>query len=90
MLTVFQHLGNYATDVSAGATYQFQLLFMVLLSNIIAVYLQSLCVKLGSVTGLDLAANIKQNCPRWLNYVLYIFAEVAIIVTDIAEVTFKG
>jgi metal iron transporter len=63
---------------------------MVLLSNIIAVYLQSLCVKLGSVTGLNLAENIKQNCPRWLNYILYVFAEVAIIVTDIAEVISRG
>ncbi|EED21583.1 natural resistance-associated macrophage protein 1, putative [Talaromyces stipitatus ATCC 10500] len=78
--------GNYATDASAGASFRFQLLFMVLLSNIIAIYLQSLCVKLGSVTGLNLAENIKEHCPRWLNYTLYFFAEAAIIATDIAEV----
>lgn len=60
---------------------------MVLLSNVIAIYLQALCVKLGSVTGLNLAENIKAHCPRWLNYVLYFFAETAIIATDIAEVS---
>jgi len=79
--------GNYATDVAAGASYKFQLLVMVLVSNIIAIFLQSLCIKLGSVTGMDLAQNIKAHCPRWLNIVLYIFAEAAIIVTDIAEVS---
>lgn len=79
--------GNYATDVAAGASYKFQLLVMVLVSNIIAIFLQSLCIKLGSVTGMDLAQNIKAHCPRWLNIVLYVFAEAAIIVTDIAEVS---
>lgn len=59
---------------------------MVLASNIIAVYLQALCVKLGTVTGLNLAQNIKENCPYWINYFLYVFAEAAIIATDIAEV----
>lgn len=79
-------LGNYATDASAGATYRYQLLVMVLASNIIAVYLQTLCVKLGTVTGLNLAESIKENCPPWMNYFLYFFAEAAIIATDIAEV----
>jgi len=82
--------GNYATDVAAGASYKFQLLVMVLVSNIIAIFLQSLCIKLGSVTGMDLAQNIKAHCPKWLNIVLYIFAEVAIIVTDIAEVSLES
>ena len=78
--------GNYATDVAAGASYKYRLLVMILVSNIIAIFLQSLCIKLGSVTGLNLAENIKQNCPLWLNYVLWFFAEAAIIATDIAEV----
>jgi len=78
--------GNYATDVSAGATYRFRLLFMVLVSNIFAIFLQSLCIKLGSVTGLNLAEMCKVHCPAWLNYTLYFFAESAIIATDIAEV----
>lgn len=56
------------------------------MSNIFAIFLQSLCIKLGSVTGMNLAENCKANLPPWLNYVLYVFAESAIIATDIAEV----
>lgn len=78
--------GNYATDVAAGATYRFRLLFVVLMSNVFAIFLQSLCIKLGSITGLNLAENIKLHCPKWLNLILYVFAESAIIATDIAEV----
>ncbi|KAK4545960.1 hypothetical protein LTR36_002524 [Oleoguttula mirabilis] len=78
--------GNYATDVAAGASYRFKLLFMVLLSNIFAIFLQSLCIKLGTVTGLNLAEMCKAHLPPWLNYLLYFFAESAIIATDIAEV----
>lgn len=78
--------GNYATDVAAGATYRFKLLVMVMVSNIFAIFLQALCIKMGSVTGLNLAEMVKANTPRWLNYTLYFFGEAAIIATDIAEV----
>lgn len=78
--------GNYATDVAAGATFKYDLLFMVLLSNLIAVFLQSLCVKLGTVTGLNLAENCREHLPRWVVIILYILSEAAIIATDIAEV----
>ncbi|WPG97737.1 Hypothetical protein R9X50_00051800 [Acrodontium crateriforme] len=78
--------GNYATDIAAGASYRFRLLFMILLSNIFAIFLQSLCIKLGSVSGLNLAEMCKAHMPPWLNYTLYFFAESAIIATDIAEV----
>ncbi|KAJ5721944.1 uncharacterized protein N7483_009878 [Penicillium malachiteum] len=78
--------GNYATDVSAGAEFKFALLFIVLLSNLFAILLQSLCVKLGTVTGLNLAENCREHLPPWLVYILYFFAEAAIIATDIAEV----
>lgn len=94
--------GNYATDVAAGATYKFRLLFVVLMSNIFAIFLQSLCIKLGSVTGLNLAEACRAFLPKWLNITLYILAEGAvraltsilphatdhmqIIATDIAEV----
>jgi metal iron transporter len=57
------------------------------MSNIFAIFLQSLCIKLGSVTGMNLAENCKVHLPSWLNYVLYFFAESAIIATDIAEVS---
>ncbi|KAH8884704.1 transporter smf2 [Thozetella sp. PMI_491] len=78
--------GNYATDVAGGASYQYRLLFIVLLSNIFAIFLQSLSIKLGTVSGLNLAEACRAHLPRWLNIGLYIMAEVAIIATDIAEV----
>lgn len=78
--------GNYSTDVTAGASARFALLFIVLLSNILAIFLQSLCIKLGSVTGLDLARACREFLPRWLNLILWVLAEIAIIATDIAEV----
>lgn len=78
--------GNYSTDVSAGGDFKYKLLFVVLLSNLFAILLQSLCIKLGTVTGLNLAENCREHLPRWLVIILYIFAEVAIIATDIAEV----
>ncbi|KAH8806218.1 natural resistance-associated macrophage protein-domain-containing protein [Hyaloscypha sp. PMI_1271] len=78
--------GNYSTDVAAGASFRFRLLFIVLMSNLFAIFLQSLCIKLGSVSGLNLAEACKEFLPTWLNIMLYIMAEVAIIATDIAEV----
>lgn len=85
-LTITLYTGNYATDVAAGASFRFRLLFMILVSNIFAIFLQSLCIKLGSVTGMNLAQNCRAHLPKWLNYVLYFFAEAAIIATDMAEV----
>ncbi|KAL4751376.1 hypothetical protein BDW72DRAFT_212755 [Aspergillus terricola var. indicus] len=78
--------GNYATDVAAGADFRYALLFIVLLSNLFAIFLQSLCIKLGTVTGLNLAENCREHLPKWLTIILYIFAEAAIVATDIAEV----
>ena len=78
--------GNYSTDVAAGASTRFGLLFIVLLSNIFAIVLQSLAIRLGTVTGMNLAEHCRAHLPRWLNIALYILAEAAIIATDIAEV----
>ncbi|RMD44760.1 hypothetical protein DV735_g300, partial [Chaetothyriales sp. CBS 134920] len=78
--------GNYATDVQAGASTRYRHLFIIFLSNIFAIFLQSLCVKLGTVTGLDLAANCRKHLPKWASIVLYILSESAIVATDIAEV----
>ncbi|KAI0876777.1 natural resistance-associated macrophage protein-domain-containing protein [Hypoxylon argillaceum] len=78
--------GNYSTNISAGATYRFRLLFITLLSNLFAIFLQCLAVKLGTVTGMNLAEACRAFLPRWLNYFLYFLAEAAIIATDIAEV----
>lgn len=78
--------GNYATDVAAGADFRYALLFIVLVSNLFAILLQSLCIKLGTVTGLNLAENCREHLPRWVVIILYIFSEAAIVATDIAEV----
>lgn len=72
--------------MAAGASYRFRLLFIVLLSNIFAIFLQSLAIKLGTVSGLNLAEACRAFLPRWLNIFLYVMAEAAIIATDIAEV----
>lgn len=78
--------GNYATDVQAGASTKYAHLFIILMSNLFAIFLQSLCIKLGSVTGLDLAENCRKHLPKWLVYPLYVLSEGAIIATDVAEV----
>ncbi|OLN85196.1 Manganese transporter SMF1-like protein 1 [Colletotrichum chlorophyti] len=78
--------GNYATDIAAGASYHFDLLFIVLLSNVVAIFLQSLAIKLGTITGLDLATACRVFLPKWMNVIVYALAEVAIIATDMAVV----
>ena len=78
--------GNYSTDVSAGASLQYSLLFVILLANFVALFFQSLAIKLGCVTGNDLAVACRQNFPRWLTIILYILAEAAIVCTDMSEV----
>ena len=79
--------GNYSTDVAAGAATKYKLLFVILLSNVFAIVLQSLAVRLGTVTGLNLAQHCRAHLPRWLNIFLYIVGECAIVATDIAEVS---
>ncbi|GEQ66582.1 hypothetical protein JCM33374_g245 [Metschnikowia sp. JCM 33374] len=78
--------GNYSTAVAAGSAYQYKLLFSILLSNCLAIFLQVLSAKLGAVTGLDLAANCRENLHPKLNIFIYILAEIAIVATDLAEV----
>ncbi|KAI0169063.1 natural resistance-associated macrophage protein [Hypoxylon sp. FL1284] len=78
--------GNYSTDISAGAENHFRLLFIILMSNLFAIFLQCLSIKLGTVTGLNLAEACRAYLPRWVNWYLYFLAEAAIIATDIAEV----
>ncbi|ANZ76842.1 BA75_03830T0 [Komagataella pastoris] len=79
-------VGNYSVAVSAGGAYGYKLLYSIILSNIFAVILQCLCIKVGSVTGLNLAELCRKHLPHRLNIVIYILAEFAIIATDLAEV----
>ncbi|ODV84457.1 hypothetical protein CANARDRAFT_29005 [[Candida] arabinofermentans NRRL YB-2248] len=78
--------GNYSTSMSAGGQFGYIHLFIIFLSNLFAVILQCLCIKLGTVTGLDLAENCRKHLPRWLNLTVYVLAETCIIFTDLAEV----
>ncbi|HUB93261.1 MAG TPA: Nramp family divalent metal transporter [Verrucomicrobiae bacterium] len=78
--------GNWATDLAGGAKYGYALLFIVLLSNVFAMCLQYLAVKLGVATGRDLAQICHETFPRAVNLFLWLMAEVMIIACDLAEV----
>jgi manganese transport protein len=78
--------GNWATDLAGGSKFGYSLLWVLVMSNIIALLLQSHCVRLGIVSGKDLAQASRENYPRFVNFFLYILAEVAIAACDLAEV----
>jgi manganese transport protein len=78
--------GNWATDLAAGSAFGYQLLFVILLSNIIAMVLQALSAKLGIVTGMDLAQACRERYSPSVRIALWILCEVAIIACDLAEV----
>jgi metal iron transporter len=78
--------GNYSTDVAAGAMFEYKMLFVLFLTNLFAIFLQSLSCKLGCVTGLNLPELCRQQFPLWANIILYIIFEAAILATDLAEV----
>lgn len=78
--------GNWATDLAAGSAFGYQLLFVILLSNVIAMFLQSLAAKLGIVTGMDLAQACRARYSPPARLVLWILCEIAIIACDVAEV----
>jgi len=77
--------GNWATDLAAGSTYGYSLLWVVALSSLMAVLLQSLCCRLGIATGLDLAQACRRHLPRCWVVPLWLLAEVAIVACDLAE-----
>ena len=78
--------GNWATDIAGGSKFGYSLLWVLVMSNLIALLLQSHCVRLGIVTGKDLAQASRENYPRFVNMFLYILAEIAIAACDLAEV----
>ncbi|MBO9631794.1 MAG: Nramp family divalent metal transporter [Chitinophagaceae bacterium] len=78
--------GNWATDLAGGSKFGYTLLWVLLMSNIMALLLQSLSARLGIVRGRDLAQANRETYPRGINFVLYILAEIAIAATDLAEV----
>jgi manganese transport protein len=78
--------GNWATDLAGGASFGYQLIWILLLSNLMAILLQSLSARLGIVRRLDLAQVNRETYPPFVNFSLYILAELAIAATDLAEV----
>ena len=78
--------GNWATDLAGGSKYNYRLLFVIMLSNLMAVLLQRLAIKLGVATGRDLAQACREHFSRPASMALWIFAEVAIAACDLAEV----
>jgi manganese transport protein len=78
--------GNWATDIAGGSQYGFKLLWVLLMSNLIAVMLQSFCARLGIVSGKDLAQASRETYSKPINYTLFALAEIAIVACDLAEV----
>ncbi len=78
--------GNWATDLQGGSQFGYSLLWVLLMSNIMALLLQSLSARLGIVRGRDLAQANREAFPAPVNVMLYILAEIAIAATDLAEV----
>lgn len=78
--------GNWATDIEGGSRFGYALLWVLLMSNAMAVLLQTLSARLGLVTGRDLAQACHDDYPRGVNYVLFVLCEIAIAACDLAEV----
>lgn len=78
--------GNWATDIAGGSQFGYKLIWVLLMSNLMALLLQSLSARLGIVQGKDLAQCNREVYPRSVNFVLYILAELAIAACDLAEV----
>ena len=78
--------GNWATSIAGGSKFGYALLFVALLSNIMAIVLQALCARLAIGSGRDLAQACRDAYPKWAALPLWILAETAIVATDVAEV----
>src|ERR1700729_638983 len=78
--------GNWATSLAGGSKFGYALLFVALLSNVMAIILQSLCTRLGVGAGRDLAQACRDSFPRYVALPLWLSAEIAITATDLAEV----
>jgi len=78
--------GNWATDIAGGSRFGYTLLFVIMASNLMAILLQSLSLKLGVATERDLAQLCRESTSRWTGITLWLMAEVAIAACDLAEV----
>src|SRR3982750_4455696 len=78
--------GNWATDLAGGSQFGYTLLWVLLMSNLMALLLQGLSARLGIVRGRDLAQANRETYSRPVNFMLYVLAEIAIAACDLAEV----
>ena len=78
--------GNWATNISGGATYSTALLWVIVLASLMAMGIQVVAAKLGIATGRDVAQLCRESLPRHVVYILWIAAELAMIATDMAEI----
>jgi len=78
--------GNWATDLAGGSKFGYTLIWVLLMSNLMALLLQGLSARLGIVRGRDLAQANREEYPKAINFILYIMAEIAIAACDLAEV----
>jgi manganese transport protein len=78
--------GNWATDIAGGSRFGYTLMFVIMASNLMAILLQSLSLKLGVATERDLAQMCHESYGRWVSFALWIGAEIAIAACDLAEV----
>ena len=78
--------GNWVTDLSGGSRFGYQLLFIVLLSNLMAIVLQALAIRLGIASDMDLAQACRARYHPWVTRALWLVCEIAIIACDLAEV----
>jgi manganese transport protein len=78
--------GNWATDIAGGSRFGYTLLFVIMASNLVAILLQSLSLKLGVATERDLAQLCNESYGRWVSFGLWVGAEIAIAACDLAEV----
>lgn len=77
--------GNWATDIEGGSRFNYQLLWVILVASLIAIFLQIMAAKLGIATGKGLAENIRDHYPRPLRLAMWGVMEIAMIATDLAE-----
>jgi manganese transport protein len=77
--------GNFATNIAGGSRFRYDLLWVLLWSNLMAILVQTLSAKLGIATGLSLPRNCRERIPRAPNYLLWVAAEVSALATDLAE-----
>jgi manganese transport protein len=78
--------GNWATDIEGGSRFGYALLSVILISNLFAMLLQHLSLKLGIASGRDLAQACRDYYSRPVSFVLWVLSEIAIAATDLAEV----